>query len=432
MASSRLTFAQCWTLIRKLIELVNFQFHTLADGTALNSPAYNFTTLEAGIKNALDGSRARQMLGSLSVMRDDAVSFLLGARQLYVDLILELARSSEVNSPAGDDFERAFRDSWLYMHTNSKWVRRRVASLGTPAVGSATGNGQWYRCVKDVKGYTTENPQADTYTAECIGDKSSGSASGQESFEIRGRTGGQDILEQLGLGLAKQIIAVSSANSLLDDGGFEGTFATSGTTLVGEWETDDAAKFAVSTATYQRGAQSCKMVTSGGYVRQLLSGIQRGAPYFAKISVKDITTRTGSVILTLGSKTKTYTLGANNNWNELVIGNTSLAIDSDAWFDNWNNGVNYFKVESSSLGGTGDTFIDEAVLVPMVDFGGLWHTISCGATDWKTGTPGDYWTAVDSFSDIGIIQLWTKLLLGRYWPHKPTGSYTVTEPANVT
>jgi hypothetical protein len=433
MASARLSFVQVWVLIRKFIELVNVQFHTLADGTALNSPGLNFTTLQSGIVQAIDGPRARLMLDTLELMRSDAVSFLITARLLYSDLILELARTSEVNSPAGDDFERAFRDVWLYMHANNKWVRRRLSTFGAPAAsGGPTGNGKWYRCTYDTKGYLVESPQADTYTAECIADKTTGASSGQEQFELRGRTAGQDILEQLGLGLSRQLIALSAGNSLLDDGGFEGSFATSGTTLVGEWETDDASKFAEETTTKFRGAKAVKLVTSGGYIRQLLSGINKGAPYFAGIRVKDLETRTGSAILTVGNKTATYTYGQNNNWNDLVLGASGLTIDQNAWPDNWNDGVNYFRFHTDSLGGTGDLFIDEAVFAPMVEFGGLFHMLTAGSTDWKTGTPGDAWTAQDSFSNIGIIQLWTKLLLGRYWPHKPTGSYNVTEPTNVT
>lgn len=434
MASSRLTFDECWALIRKLIQIVNVHFHTMADGTALNNTGQNFTSLEAGIKQSIDGSRARQLLDGLAQMRSDAVSFLLGARQLYILLVLELARTSSVNSPAGDDFERAFRDSWLYMHVNSKWVRRRIASYGTPAAGTTTGTGKWYRCTQDLKGYLVENPQADVYTAECKQDKTTGASSGQEVFELRGRTAGQDLLEQLGLGLSKQLVVASEANGLLDDAGFEGDVETSGTTLVGEWETDDAADWLVETSTVFRGSQSLKVVNAGSYARQLLRNINRSVPHFAGIRLRDHASRTGTARLTLGGKTADYTLGQTTGWVDIVIGATSLTINSDAWPDNWINGDSYFRFEilSAGFGGSGDLFFDSAILQPMTEFGGLYHTLTAGATDWKAGTPGDVWTATDTFSDIGIIQYWTKLLLGRYWPHKATGSYNITEPSGVT
>lgn len=427
MASARLTFTQAFDLIRTVIRLVNIQFHTIADGTALTTAAYNFTTLESAFIGLVDGPRTRRLLDNLSGMRSDAVGMLLTAREILEDLVLEAARSAQVNSVAGDDFARAFRDVWLYMHNNNLWVRRRVASFGTPTAGTTTGTGKWYRCVKDVKNYDPESPQADTYTAECVADKTTGALSGQELFEIRGRAAGQDILEQLGLGLVRQLVVTSPATNLLDDGGFEGTFAVSGTALVGQWETDDASQFSEETTTKFRGSKSVKINAATHYLRQLVTNIDRSVPYFACVRVKDITTRTGTIRLTLGSKTKDYTLGANNNWNDLVIGATGLAIGSDAWPDNWLNGDSYFRVEATALGGTGDTFIDEAVFAPMIDFAGLYHTITAGQTDWKSGTPGDVWTAQDSFTDAGIIQFWTKLLLGRYWPHKPTGSYNVTD-----
>lgn len=424
MATGRLTFAQCWTMLYRLVNLLNVQFHTLADGTALTTAGNNYTTLEDTFTKNLGGIRSRDMVGALDAMRTDSVDFLVRGRELMRSIILEMARSTEVASPAGDNFARAFRDVWLYMHSN-KWVRRRLATFGSPAVVSATGTGTMYRCTKDEKGYNIESAQADTITAECKQDKTSGTSSGLEIFELRGTVAGKDILEQLGIGLTKRIVASSEGNSILDTPGFEDTFASSGTSLVGSWETDDATKFARSSTAF-RGSYSCSITAATSYVRQPLTNIDRSRPYLALLRYKDNASRTGTLRLTLGSKTKDATLGSDSNWHDLMID-----LDDDCWPNNWINSTPYFQFHCTSLGGSGDLLVDSCVLKPLDEFAGLYYALTAGATDWLAGNPGDRWSVTDSFSNVGVIQFWVKLLLGLYFPHKQTGSYNLTDPTLV-
>lgn len=426
MATARLTFAECWVLIRKVIDIVNYHYHSSADGTAYTTAAKNYTTLEDGFQAGLDGSRARDLLGVLEDMRSDHVSFLLRARTMYQLLIIEMAKSSQVNSPAGDDFERAFRDCWLYMHDNNQWVRRRLMSFGAPAVvGSAVGTGSWYRVTADQKGYNIESPQVDAITIECMSDKRTGSTSGQEQFEMRGRASGRDVLEQLGTGRSVIVPAQSEDTGLLDSGGFEGTFATSGTTLLGDWACTSAANFSAETTAglFYRGLQSCKFLANDTLI-QNVTNVDRNSPHFACLRYKQ-NTANGVLTLTLGSKTASATLagGLAGSWTDLYI-----ALDSNCWPDNWIQDTTQFKINWAVTAAAHGVLVDSCILAPMREFNGFYNVITAGVTDWKAT---DKWLATDTSTDIGVIQFWTKLLLGRYWPHKPTGSYNITDPTLV-
>lgn len=424
MASGRLSFANGWSMLFRLCNIINVQFHTLSDGTALSTAGNNFTSLLDTFTQNLGGSRSRRILDNYQLMRQDSVDFLIRAREVMRDIILELARSDEVDSPAGDDFARAFRDVWLHMHNNNTWVRRRVAGFGSASMGGGNaGDGVWYRCTKDKKNYDNEQVTADITSINCIADRASGASSGLEQFELYGQTAGQDILEQLGTGSRNVITAASEANSLLDTPSFEGDFSASGTTLIGNWETDDASDFTRSTTAY-RGTYSAQFDAASTYIRQAVTGLDRTVPYLALARVKDATGITGTMRLTLGAKTADLTLGQDNSWHDLYI-----ALDDDCWPDNFiaSSGITYFQLHCTALSG-GTPLVDTTILRPMQAFNGVHHAITAGATDWRVDDTGTY---TDSFSNIGVVQFWTKLLLGLYWPHKPTGSYNLSDPTLV-
>lgn len=420
MATTRLTFTECWSLIVKLITIVNTQFHTLADGTALGTAGNNFTSLVAAFEQTKN-QRIVDQAGILEDMRSDAVSFLSRAREIYRILILEMARSAQVNSPAGENFLRAFRDCWLYMHANSKWVRRRVPNFGnTAGVGSPVGTGTWYRNTKDWKGYDVNSSQADTVKAVCVGDKTTGASSGREIFELSSGAAGQDILEQLGLGDGRLVTVFSEETGVLDEAGFENTLNTSGTTLVGSWACGSAANFQLNSSTYYRGASSLQ-IDATDYISQDVRQIDRTRPVFACVRYKQ-NNAVGTLQLTLGSKTASVVWGgaAAGSWSDLYI-----ALDENSWPDNWINSAPKFRIDWTKT--SGSPLIDSCILRSMDDFNGVYHAITAGATDWAVTAGGDTLSVTDSFTDAGIIQFWTKLFFGLYWPHKVTGSYNLTD-----
>lgn len=426
MATARLTFTECWALIRKFIEIVNYHFHGATDGAGMTTAAKCYTTLEDAFQASMDGARARELLTVLAAMRSDHVAFILRAQELYRLLVIEMARSAQVLSPAGEDFDRAFRDCWLYLHDNNNWVRRRLVSYASPAAsGSPVGTGSWYQVTADQKGYTIESAQADTLTAECVFDKRTGATSGQELFELRGRSAGRDILEQLGAGRAIPIQVTSEDTGILDSAGFEGTFATSGTTLLGDWTCTSAANFSAETASgkYYRGAQSCKFLANDTLI-QNITNINRNVPYFACVRYKQ-NTADGVLTLTVGSKTASVTLtgGVAGSWTDLYI-----ALGANCWPDSFIQDSTQFKINWAVTAAAHGVLVDSCILAPMTEFNGYYHVITAGSTDWKAT---DKWTAVASSTDIGVIQFWTKLLLGRYWPHKGTASYNITDPTLV-
>jgi hypothetical protein len=424
MATARLTFAECWSLIRKFIEIVNYHFHGVTDGAGMTTAAKCYSTLEDAFQAGMDGARSRELLTVLYAMRSDHVSFILRAQELYRLLVIEMARSSAVNSPAGEDFERAYRDCWLYMHDNNQWVRRRLMSYGSPAAsGLPVGTGSWYRVTTDQKAYTIESTQVDVLTAECVFDKRTGTTSGQELFEMRGRAAGRDILEQLGAGRAKPIQVTSEDTGLLDSAGFEGTFQSSGTTLLGDWTCTAAGNMAANSVAYYRGAQSCQFNANDTLI-QNITNINRNVPHFACIRYKQ-NTANGVLTLTVGSKTAAVTLtaGAAGSWTDLYI-----ALDSNCWPDNFIQNSTQFKITWAVTAAAHGVLVDSCIFAPMTEFNGHYHVLTAGATDWAVN---DKWTATDTASEIGVIQFWTKLLLGRYWPHKGTASYNITDPTLV-
>lgn len=418
MSTTRLTYDECWALIRKLVTLVNVQFHTLADGTALTTSGNNFTSLVSTFEQTKN-QRIVDQASILQDMRLDAVSFLTRAREIYRILVLEMARSAQVNSSAGENFGRAFRDIWLYMHTNSKFVRRRVPSFGTPAnVGSPVGTGVWYRNKKDWKGYDVNSPQADTVKAVCVADKTTGASSGREVFEFTSGAAGQDMLEQLGLGSTRLLTVASEETSILDEGGFENTLNTSGTTLVGSWGCTSAANFQLNGTTKYRGSYALQ-IDATDYISQDIRSIDRTRPVLAMVRWNR-NGAAGTLQLTLGSKTASVVLAAQTGWADLYID-----LDDDSWPDNWINSDPKFRIDWTKT--SGSPLIDSCILRPMDEFNGIFHAITAGATDWAVTAGGDTISVTDSFTDAGVIQFWTKIFFGLYWPHRATGSYNLTD-----
>lgn len=313
--------------------------------------------------------------------------------------------------------------------TNVDTIESRGMALGTPSAGTATGNGDVLRLTVDAQGYVIESGHAETKTAECVADASSGAPeTHRETFELRGQDASPDLLEELGSGLrittnaithrSAATLANASFNSV-SGASASGTALTSAPT---SWTLDSGT---IGDLSGRSGSANVPRVldgeatpialrASGDFSLSQDLGVNRvrldpNTPYLLGIWLKNNSSATGTLTLTLGATSKAINLtSVGSSWDFYT-----LDLDEGLWFEQFNASSLQVQVALSSLA-VGTLDIDEVILAPGTFFDGSWWWVVGGTTPWLRE---DTWTASDTDAGNGKIQRHLSRAFGRYLPH---------------
>ena len=335
-----------------------------------------------------------------------------------------------------------------YFVDNSKTIKSRGVTFSAPsAAGGNTGTGQLYRLTKDENNYDLEACFFETKTVTCINDAQSGARLHEEVFEVRGKSRGPDSLAIDGSGvLVSDLKAATSNDSELANPTFSeysittapaasspSTFGaadtlTNWTVSAGaitslQLDVDIVARDTVgdSTPTALRFLGNAAITQTLDAANVVLNPAK---PYYLELWVYREGNATGTLTVTIGSKSQAFTIGSLTNaaWNRC-----KLDLDQDLWPSRFNAANAAVTIALTSLA-TSTILIDEVVLKEMKLVDGTWIYLSpnsgTGATDFLLDDSFTYATALTG-SD-SKIQKWLWRSFGRYLPH--SGSPTISDP----
>jgi hypothetical protein len=321
-----------------------------------------------------------------------------------------------------------FRALYEYYAANSRRVKSRAFSFGSPSAGgSNVGTGVINRLTKDENNYDLEAQTPDAKTITCVSDYRSGTMQGEERFIIRGAPAlpGGSWLQIEGSGRSTELRALSGSDSEAN-GVLNPSFSIySGTTFT-NWTTSGTVG-AETSVTYRplRGESSpvaIKLTGNGHFLQSLDErriNANPGVPMYVQVAYNRAAgSGDGTITLTFGNQTEAVVLAAQTGWNIL-----RLPLTSEVWFKNWNKNSAEIKVAIAS-NTTGYTLFDDVIVAPMQEFDGAWYAPVGGATAFVRD---DIWTFTDTCTD-SILQRLFWLAFGMHLPHVSDASETWADP----
>jgi len=310
---------------------------------------------------------------------------------------------------------------YRYMHDNSKTIKERNFTFGTPAAaGGNVGNGTLSRLNFDADGYEIEVGLAESFEAECVQDQLS-TGIHEEIFRIRSSDRSADGLERLGTGTVAQIQGVSARRSLIRNASF--TSGTSGSSVTDfDVSAGAVAGTAKNTVTTYRSAGVGDTATSLAFtaactLQQKISttGVKLRAdvPYVCQIAYnRSVGAGTGTLVLGMGAATATVATlsGAGAGWNILQI--TLNAANS--WLKGFkeNDLEFYFGITAAGEAIGGTTYIDDFIVAPMTPVRGQFYSLVGGSTPFLLR---DSFSWSDTLVEAKI-QYWIYRMYGLYLP----------------
>lgn len=402
----------------------------------LNTNAENFQGHYDDSVTVQDNDFAAEALSALDNARGSLNDAMLLHATVFTPLLKAYAKV--LDFPESDVQAILFR---LYEDfvTNSKSVKSRAFTFATPAAITGTGDGVITRLNTDANAQDIENQTPDRKDARCRADAMSGAQQHEEVFELTSGAASRDLIPGItGSGLTDTIKAVSGADaqrqlSNPSFSSFTGTAGSSPTAVEGWTEGTNFSNFTMlqTAADVYRGYRGDTTPTSIRFdaVDSLTQALTvRDAdygtltPYYLQIAIKRNSTATGSISLTLGSKTKVVDIAtlADGAWNII-----RLEQDEDAWFTNWNNAAPTVKIDVTTLA-VGTVTVDDVILVPYVQFDGSWYVIVGGQAPFLVDDVSN-WT--DTATDAGIVQRMFWRAFNFYLPHNAAAGETWTEPS---
>jgi hypothetical protein len=346
------------------------------------------------------------------------------------------------------DIQSVITRLYTYFKDNSKSIKSRGITFGSPAAaGGNTGTGVVYRLTKDENNFDPENIFFETKTLTCTSDAQSGSLKHEELFEIRGVNQGLDQITLGGSGILQGGIQARTSNqSILSNSTFSsysiGTApaASSPSTFGAADSLTDWAMSAGAVTSLQLDVDIVARDGSGDTtptavrflgncgIKQTFDDanvvIDADIPYYLELWVYREGNATGTLTVTIGSKSQAFTIGGLTNaaWNRC-----KLDLDQDLWPSRFNVANATVTIALTSLA-TSTILIDEVALLPMYSVDGTWFTISpnsgTGAADFLLE---DEFTYADALSSSDSkLQKWLWRAYRRYLPH--AGSPTITDP----
>jgi len=456
----------CIAIFHELAKAANINTGTLQSQTISNYAARESTFLAD-----VPGNYSVQARAAMSGLRSGIAGLIGGgtARAILSPLLRNYAENTTGFAGSTDgppvETDPIALLSRIYKHfiANSLTVQSRNITFATPSAGSNIGTGAINRLTVDAYGYNIEACHVEAKRAECVSSADTGTPPGEEVFNFRGAVRAIDQIPLLttsnatgGSGGSFQIPAVSGRNSLLANPSFEqntGPAAVagvitfiSGNSITGWTVGSNITNFLLdgNTGNYYRTYQgittpySVVFKASDSLTQTTdINNIQFNVntPYYFQIAYnRQIGSASGTLQIQLGNSSTSVAVSAQTGWNIL-----RLTLDRRCWPHNF--AASTQSATSASLmpikivwTGSGQLYVDEALLVPMTRFDGHWYAIVGGATMFVADNH-DSFTWTDTFAagtnnswDVGIIQTWLWRAFGCYLP-STTGAPTWADPA---
>lgn len=341
----------------------------------------------------------------------------------------------------GDVWPRIHR----LLHEGSETFNDRnltVPATGTGG-GSNVGTGTLRVLAVDWEGYNLQHPHAETLTFECVQDQNLGAHKHAEVFQVTGEEASKDFLDETGSGLRIPALYVKHAGS----GGagksygqnmsFDTAHAGTGTDKVSGWTIETTAgDVTEETTNVYKGApnvttsRSLEIAAGTDSISQALSvtrinAVGERVPWQLAVAFKKTgSADTGTLTLTVGSKSQAFDLSTYNNtdWNV-----ARLDFDKDLYYRNWITDSPVVKIEWTS---TSDViWLDDVHFAPLTFAGGLWWWLEGTDTAFLQRDEFTHATTGGAWSDAELMNSarWARLPVNL--PVNNAGSETIGDPA---
>lgn len=400
-------------------------------------------TISAGdyvvdVENALQTFRANQ---AANVSPSVAAALL---RPFLQTLCKSVIGRGDTSSDASMNFE-----IYKYFVDNAQRVQSRGITYGIPvAAGANYGNGQIIRLIRDQYNFNAENVYLDSKRLMCVADYQTGTARGQEVFQLVGQTPARDDLERSGSGAAATITGRTTDDSLLFNASFDNFSGTATVpTAVTNWTVTDLAGNAVTfSSTYATfdGTNYFRQAPSGAtpYALKLASSCRftqamsvRGTkfradrPYLlAVIWNSQVNSAQGTLVVRLGNTNRSVSVTGATGWNVTLIPVTAGSFaQQSCWprlFETDNMSLSFDWTQTAS-----GLLIDDVLLCEGQPADGCFFwPYPASATSWKPSKYLDQYSFADFATSDSKVNKWLWIAFNAYWPHSLGSSVTLSDP----
>lgn len=416
------SFTTVWSELKNVVLILDdTRNYGSVNGTNLVTDLNTYVTALAGDRAASGGVASQQF-------RAQFAALLAGGRSLLDPHIFDMAKA--ISSP-GQDVATILADLYLYMNDNSYTVVSREYTFGSvSAGGSNVGTGTVYRLTTDSYNNAIEVSFPTTTTLKCVQDSQSGTSPGREVFQIYQVQPAPDLIETAGSGTFGTLTGLAG-DVVLRNASFQNLAGSvSAPTDIPNW----TSSIAINGTNYQFDAtnyfrvspeESANNPAGGGTpyglrmyatatltqkVRYLNLALSPSTPYFFALRWnRQVGACTGTLKITIGTKSTTVSVTTQTGWQTLVV-----AMDQNLWLRQFNQDNLGLVIDWTLSTGT-YLVVDDACFAPMTRYDGLWYTYLGGATN---AQKDDKYTFADT--ELGNkVQRWLWRLYGRYLPAGP-------------
>jgi hypothetical protein len=403
------------------------KFSEVNTGGGLN----NFVAMADALTQSMEGDNASGVLAGMESVRASLSSYLTGGTQMLDPHLADWARFLGITSTDSQSILTELYDDFISAPAS---VATRAFTFGTPTPdGGNVGDGTIIRLTVDENALDIENGTTEAKKATVSSDANSGTEKSQEVLTFEGATASPDDVESLGSGNVTTIPAAHPDSSLLLNAGFEQfSGAIDQPTDIPNWTSDVAVIGDGTDYEFLEGAANIYLPAfNDNDVRRSLeikltrtltqkinvrrTQLSPGAAYYLRVAFNENSTATGTLTITMGSQTDSFTLTAAAGWQTFA-----LPVDENLWFANFNEDDLEISITFTRTAGT--LTIDDVIFVPFVPFDGTGYLVLPGQTPFLVD---DEFTWTDSATE-SKIQRWLYRLYGRYLPHSATP--TIADP----
>jgi hypothetical protein len=350
---------------------------------------------------------------------------------LYARALIEMAGS--VGYPLNDEASVQGAISWLQQYfqgkgifaadTRSLYVTDRPIDRGTVVPPSGT----WMdRLLVDRWGQPNRRGQFETIRAQVI----DGVTSAQQRIQLIGNVQGRDVFEQLGSGLAGNIVPILDEkprnigpirNGVLGIGAPDNGAAL---TSIADWTLSATNHWVCDTTSpFRTKVNSIKTSTNGAYIRQNYGAMVADVPYLpVVVTYPDASFVSNNCTVTIkhGAHSQVFTgsaAGTAAQWN--IIKPT---LDVDLWLNAFDSATTPYMDVTIGIATAGTIKLALAMMLPGTIINGVPYFAVVGPTPPLVGATGSF-TDADTSGLEGKHTILCQLLFGIHLP--VTGSVNV-------
>lgn len=335
-------------------------------------------------------------------------------------------------------------DMWAelykYFIDNSLRVASRVMTYGTPtAVAGNVGTMQFVRLTKDKYNFNIESGYGDSKRILCVVDQNTGSAQGNELWQITGQARARDELQRSGSGLQGTVSGLTIDDSIVQNAGFRSYSGTAAapTGLTG-WTSsagDSSSIYTIDETNYFRVApsdgstSSALSLAASTILSQKLTvtgaELSDDVPYLlAVIWNRTVGTGVGTLTARMGNvATSVSVSGAQSGWQVTLVPNP---MGQSAWYRQFAENDLDIQVQWARTSGT--ILVGEVLFVPGTFFDGSFFWGLPTSATWVAPRVRDSFTFADGESASGgVNQRWFSRAGYGYLPHSVGSSITFAD-----